>query len=168
VDGTGASYPRELIHLGNRAVERQREMNRVANKHLTERLISADAVRDAFDAMSAYRCDTYLYSEFPHLKNHFDVFRGSDSATFSRQELYMLFEPLSPKGDEAIRAVYDTGLIIPLDSNVDASRKFRVPLLYKAGMGIKERRIKLARRPSTVPQQEQVPVVRPGSDEPSY
>ncbi len=140
VDGMGNAFPRELIHLANKSVERQREINRMEGKHSSTHLISPRALKEAFEAISVYRCDTYLYSEFPHLSKHFDVFRGSDSTTFHREELYMLFEPLNPKGDDAIRAVYDAGLLQPLGQNVDSSRKFRVPLLYKLGMGISERR----------------------------
>jgi hypothetical protein len=140
VDGTGSSFPRELIHLGNRAVEKQREFNRQENRHCSTKLISGKALKEAFEMISAYRCDTYLYSEFPHLTKHFDIFRGSDTTVFHRQELYMLFEPLSPKGDDAIRAVYDTGLLMPLGNNVDSSRKFKVPLLYRSGLGVSERR----------------------------
>ena len=140
VDGMGNSFPRELIHLGNMAVDKQREMNRQTGKHLSNRLISAQALKEAFKLVSRYRCDTYLYAEFPHLTKHFDVFRGSDSATFHREELYMLFEPLVPKGDDALRAVYDAGLIMPLGKNVDSCREFKVPLLYRAGLGITERR----------------------------
>ncbi len=145
VDGMDNSFPRELIHLANRAVEKQREMNRTTGKHMSARLISMKALREAFDSISQYRCDTYLYSEFPHLVKHFDVFRGSESAVFHREELYMLFEPLSPKGDEAIRAVYDAGLLTPIGNNVYSSRKFKVPLLYRSGLGITERRRKLDR-----------------------
>ncbi len=140
IDGTESSFPRELIHLGNKAVEKQREMNRIAGRHTSSRLISGKALREAFEEISAYRCDTYLYSEFPHLAKHFDVFRGSDTSTFHREELTMLFEPLSLKGDDAIRAVYDTGLLLPLGKNVDSSRKFKVPLLYRAGLGMSDRR----------------------------
>lgn len=142
IDGMENSFPRELIHLGNKAVERQREINRQEGKHMSTRLVSPKALRDAFEAISAYRCDTYLYSEFPHLSKHFDVFRGSDTTTFHREELYMLFAPLSPKGDEAIRAVYDTGLLEPLGKNVDSSRKFKVPLLYRVGLGMSDHRNK--------------------------
>ncbi len=149
VDGTGSSFPRELIHLGNRAVEKQREMNRAANKHCSTKLISGKALKEAFEVISAYRCDTYLYSEFPHLSKHFDVFRGSDTAVFHRQELYMLFEPLGIKGDDAIRAVYDTGLLMPLGNNVDSSRKFKVPLLYRQGLGVSERRSYAKSRPAS-------------------
>ena len=145
-DGTGSSFPRELIHLGNRAVEKQREMNRIEGKHLSERLIGPKALREAFGMISSYRCDTYLYSEFPHLARHFDVFRGSDTATFHREELYMLFAPLSPNGDEAIRALYDTGLLQPLGHSVDASMKFKVPLLYRIGLGVRDRRQKPIRK----------------------
>ncbi len=140
VDGMGNSFPRELIHLGNRAVDRQREIDRLEGKHASPRLISSRALRDAFESISLYRCDTYLYSEFPHLSKHFDVFRGSDSPVFHREELYLLFQPLSPNGDEAIRAVYDVGLLTPLGSNVDSSRKFSVPLLYRKGLGITDHR----------------------------
>jgi hypothetical protein len=142
VDGMDNSFPRELIHLANRAVEKQREMNRSSGKHTSTRLISMKALRTAFDSISLYRCDTYLYSEFPHLQKHFDVFRGSESSTFHREELYMLFEPLTPKGDEAIRAVYDAGLLTPLGNSVDSCRKFKVPLLYRSGLGITEHRRK--------------------------
>ena len=143
VDGTGSSFPRELIHLGNRAVEKQREINRIQGSHTSARLINFKALREAFASISQYRCDTYLYSEFPHLAKHFDVFRGSESPVFHREELYMLFEPLNPKGDEAIRAVFDAGLITPLGNNVDSCRKFSVPLLYRPGLGITERRRKI-------------------------
>ncbi len=143
VDGLGTSFPRELIHLGNLAVAKQREMNRAEGKHTSHRLISPKALKEAFAEVSAYRCDTYLYSEFPHLAKHFDVFRGSDSGTFHREELYMLFEPLSPKGDDAIRSVYDAGLLLPVGRTVDSSLKFKIPLLYKTGFGITERKLKL-------------------------
>ncbi len=139
-DGMGYIYPRELIHLGNLAVEKQRELNRDARKHTSANLISGRAVKEAFAAVSIYRCDTYLYSEFPHLSKHFDVFRGSDSATFTREELYRLFERLNPNGDEAIRSVYDAGLLIPLGRTVDASLEFKVPLLYRTGLGMIQRR----------------------------
>jgi hypothetical protein len=145
-DGTGSSFPRELIHLGNRAVEKQREMNRAEGKHLSERLVGPKAIREAFKMISSYRCDTYLYSEFPHLARHFDVFRGSDTATFHREELYMLFSPLSPSGDEAIRALYDTGLLQPFGHSVDSSMKFKVPFLYRPGLGVRERRQKPVRK----------------------
>ncbi len=144
IDGAGNSFPRELIHLGNRAVEKQREINRLVGRHSSSRLISAAALKEAFETVSQYRCDTYLYAEFPHLAKHFDVFRGSDTSVFHREQLTMLFEPLTPRGDEAIRAVFDVGLIGPLGTNVDSSRKFKVPLLYRKGLGITESRTKSA------------------------
>jgi len=152
VDGLGISFPRELIHLGNLAVAKQREMNRATGQHMAQRLVSASAVKQAFKEVSDYRCDTYLYSEFPHLSKHFDVFRGSDSSTFHREELYMLFEPLNPKGDDAIRAVHDAGLLLPIGRNVDSATKFKVPLLYKTGLGISDRRSKLSKPKDSKPQ----------------
>lgn len=138
-DGMGNVYPRELIHLGNIAVEKQREINKLEGEHASNRLISARALKEAFASVSVYRCDTYLYAEFPHLEKHFNVFRGADKATFQRDELYELFERLTPNGDEGIRAVYDSGLITPLGQTVDASGEFRIPLLYRIGLGITQR-----------------------------
>ena len=142
-DGMGHIYPRELIHLGNIAVEKQRDLNPAAGRHASTRLISAAALREAFAEVSVYRCDTYLYSEFPHLAAHFDLFRGSDKATFHRSELYELFEGLEPNGDEGIRSIYDAGLITPLGRTVDSSMEFKVPLLYRVGLGITQRGSKI-------------------------
>lgn len=143
-DGMGNIYPRELIHFGNLAVEKQREADRLNGQHPpTTRLISPRVLKEAFAAVSVYRCDTFLYSEFPHLAKHFDVFRGSNKATFTREELIQFFEPLSIRGDDAIRAVYDTGLLAPLGRTVDSSSSFKVPLLYRVGLGIAERGSKI-------------------------
>jgi hypothetical protein len=138
-DGMGNIYPREIIHLGNLAVEKQREINRLEGDHASSRLISAQALKEAFAAVSVYRCDTYLYAEFPHLTKHIDVFRGSDRATFRREELYQMFEHLDPNGDDAIRAIYDAGLLTPLGRTVDASSDFKIPLLYRIGLGVTQR-----------------------------
>ena len=135
-DGMGNVYPREQIHLGNLAAEKQIEINRREGEHASKRLISSEALREAFALLSIYRCDTYLYSEFPHLSKHFDVFRGVEKINFTREELYKLFEKLTPNGDEGIRAVYDTGLLQPLGRSVDSSMEFKIPLLYRVGLGI--------------------------------
>lgn len=146
VDGLGMRFPREIIHLGNVAVQKQRELVRSEGPLEGGRLIGTRALRKAFDAVSAYRCDTYLNSEFPHLTRHIDAFRGKESATFERDELYRSFEGLEPRGDDAIRAVHDIGLITPIGKNVDSALKFEVPLLYRSGLGIVERKLRKRKR----------------------
>jgi hypothetical protein len=138
-DGMDNIYPRELIHLGNLAVEKQREINRRERRYASSSLINAEALREAFIGVSLYRCDTYLYSEFPHLAKHFDLFRGSERATFTRSDLVQMFSRLVPSGDDAIRAVYDTGLLMPLGPSVDASAEFKIPLIYRVGLGVTQR-----------------------------
>ena len=54
----------------------------------------------------------------------------------------MLFEPLSLRGDEAIRAIHDVGLLIPVGKTVDGSTEFKIPLLYRSGLGVTDRRQK--------------------------
>jgi hypothetical protein len=158
-DGAGNIYPREVIHLGNMAVEKQKELDRLEGKHASPRLISARALKEAFASVSVYRCDTYLYSEFPHLAKHFDHFRGSQKATFTRDELTTLFERLTPNGDEAIRSIYDAGLITPMGRTVDASLEFKVPLLYRIGLGITQRGAKVHAVPKHMKQEYHDPLL---------
>ncbi len=145
VDGLGMSFPREIIHWGNMAVHKQREILRQEHSN-GDRLIGARALRQAFDMVSAYRCDSYLHSEFPHLAAHVDTFRGKEVSTFTREELYRAFEGLDPSGDDGIRAMHDIGLIAPMGKNVDSALRFEVPLLYRSGLGIVERKLRRRKR----------------------
>lgn len=151
IDGLGMLYPREFIHLGNQAVIKQREINKslpnINVKEVSEQnnksILSTKAVKAAFIEVSKYRCDTFLYAEFPHLKNHFDHFKGLTKTTLSREELFTMFSNLTPSGANAIRAIYETGLLQPLgNKNVDACLKFTIPPLYKSGLGIVSRKKK--------------------------
>jgi hypothetical protein len=149
VDGLGMLYPRELIHLGNQAVLKQKETNKLRGIMQTpdsettnkQYLIESRTVKSAFEEVSKYRCDTYLYAEFPHLSNHFNKFRGKENDKISRTELLDMFSNVIPAGNEAVRVVYETGLLKPLENkNMEACRKFAVPHLYKSGLGIIARR----------------------------
>ena len=140
VDGLGMSFPREIIHLGNLASARQRELHREGVRHRNGALVSARAIREAFEEVSLYRCETYLNAEFPHLARHIDVFRGNDASTYTRAELHRLFEGLGPSGNQAIRMLTDVGLLGPVGGNVDAAERFTIPLLYRSGLGISRRK----------------------------
>ncbi len=151
VDGLGLMYPRELIHLGNQTVSKQREINKIrknipindSESIFRGSLLGSRAMKLAFEEVSKYRCDTYLYAEFPHLSKHFDKFRGKEKDKFSREELIDMFSNVSPEGNEAIHAIYETGLLKPSkNQNVDACRSFSIPRLYRAGFGIINRRNK--------------------------
>jgi hypothetical protein len=139
-----------MIHLGNMAVARQRELDRIDGKHQSERLISSRALRSAFEAVSEYRCETYLNAEFPHLAEHFNTLRGKETSIFTKDQLLEDFKRLDPKGEEAIRTVHDVGVISPIGKNADSARRFEIPLLYRSGLGIVERRAKRRKRPLKV------------------
>ncbi len=157
VDGLGMRFPRELIYLGNNAVRLQKDLNRSGDQNGAGWLISSRALRSAFDAVSEYRCETYLNAEFPHLSRHFDALRGKERSSFAREELYTLFEKLSPNGDDGIRAIHDVGLITPIGKNVDSALRYEIPLLYRSGLGITERRLRRRkRRPRTHESKERI------------
>lgn len=151
VDGLGLMYPRELIHLGNQTVSKQREIDKIKkntpindNKLIIRgSLLGSRAMKIGFEEVSKYRCDSYLYAEFPHLSKHFDKFRGKEKDKFSREELIDMFSNVSPDGNEAIHAIYETGFLKPSkNQHVDACRSFSIPHLYKSGFGIINRRNK--------------------------
>lgn len=151
IDGLGMLYPREFIHLGNQAVIKQREINKSlqspSNEGVSQKnyqsILSVRAVKEAFSEVSKYRCDTFLYAEFPHLKNHFNKFKGLTKTLLSREELFTMFSELAPSGADAVRAIYETGLLQPSgNKNVDASLRFTIPVLYRSGLGIVSRRKK--------------------------
>jgi hypothetical protein len=149
IDGLGMLYPRELIHLGNQAVLKQKEINKIrgfiqifdSESSNGKYLIDSRTIKSAFEEVSKYRCDTYLYAEFPHLSNHFDKFKGKEKDKISRTELLDMFSNVTPAGNEAIRVVYETGLLKSSENkNVEACKMFTVPYLYKSGLGIIARR----------------------------
>lgn len=163
VDGLGMGFPREMIHLGNMASARQRELNR-SSADGNGALISARALRLAFDAVSEYRCETYLNAEFPHLRNHFNIFRGREHPVVPKSELVEQCMALDPAGEEAVRVLYDVGLLVPLGKNPDAALKFEVPLLYRSGLGIVERK---KRKPRVRQDKESAPHAAPVRKEPA-
>jgi hypothetical protein len=140
VDGLGMRFPREIIHLANLASAQQREFARSGARPPEGFLVSAKALREAFEEVSAYRCETYLLSEFPDLLGHFDALRGKKTSSFRREELAELFADRRPAGEEAIRVLHDIGLLSPVGGNVDAADRFSIPLLYRSGLGIGSRR----------------------------
>lgn len=147
-DGLGNRYPREIIHLGNSAVERQIELHRKEAIHPPARVIGSRAVREAFERVSAYRCDTYLYSEYPHLSGHIDVFRGCEGGIFTRERLHEMFKGLTPDGNDAILEMYEIGLLQPGGKSVYSSQKFKIPPLYKSGLGIIAKKKKAVQKES--------------------
>lgn len=155
VDGLGMGFPREVIHLGNSAAKRQRSLDRDQGSHTCKRLISSKALKQAFDAVSAYRCETYLDAEFPHLSNHIDRLRGRPAASIGREELRDLYDEMSPSGDEAIRSLHDIGLLAPGGGSVDSARRFEIPLLYRSGLGILQRRKKKSEPEQQTPEPEE-------------
>jgi hypothetical protein len=100
-----------------------------------EGLLSRDAVRDAFPRLSKVRCDTYL-AEFSGLRDHFRRFEGQSSATFERGALLDLMSGLQPSGDDMLRALHETGVLMPLRGNVATAPEFEIPRLYRPGLGL--------------------------------
>lgn len=130
-DGLGGKYPRELINFANYAKVEQKELNNFE----ADCLISGNAVKKAFSKVSDIKCNTYL-SEFPVLRQHFERFRGKDSAKYDRKQLVALMDGLEPAGDDMIRALYETGMLEAKNGRAAADSLFEIPKLFRFGLGL--------------------------------
>lgn len=129
-DGLGGKYPREFINFANYSKEEQKN-----EKFDDNCLISGNAIRKAFGKVSVTKCDTYL-SEFPQLRNHFERFGGRDTARYTREEIGKLMSGLELKGDDMIRALYETGMLEAQHGRGAADSSFEIPKLFRAGLGL--------------------------------
>ena len=130
-DGIGGRYPRELINFANYAKTEQMELTIFEE----DCLISGNAIKRAFGKVSEVKCNTYL-SEFPLLREHFERFRGKDSAKYNRKQLVDLMEGLEPTGDDMIRAIYETGMLEAKNGRGVADSSFEIPKLFRIGLGL--------------------------------
>lgn len=136
-DGKGEKFPREFIQYGNFSIEEQKKLNEISVKYNTDKLISGKAIENSLNLISSFRVDTYLNSEFPYLKKHFNKLKGLSSKKISRKKLEDLFNGLSPSGNEAIEQIFETGLLKIKDQKViDSAQAFEIPSLYLSGLGI--------------------------------
>lgn len=139
-DGLGKIYPREFIHLANQSVSVQKELLRAQN-NCYNYLISEKAIKIAFKSVSKYRCDSYLYAEYPHLVEHFNKLKEYGYDTLSKEEFENLFAGMNPSGKDALLILYDTGLLQPLkNKTIQGSSKYKVVDLYKHGFGLSTKR----------------------------
>lgn len=132
-DARGTAFPRETILLGNRSRDRQKALGDTGEASTS--LIGREAIRDGFTQVSALRCDTYL-AEFPWLREHFARFAGKTQAEFSRDEVVSMMEGLAPEGSEMLTALYEVGLLRPIDGHATNASRFEVPRLYRQGLGL--------------------------------
>lgn len=130
-DGLGGTYPREFINIGNYSRD-----NQLRDKALEDDcLISGKSIKMAFLDVSLVKCNTYL-SEFPTLRNHFERFRGKNTAKYNRDELIALMDGLVPSGEEMIREIYETGILEPQKIRSSSAIEFEIPKLYRTGLGL--------------------------------
>lgn len=141
-DGLGKIYPREFIHLANLAIAEQRAIYKKMQPN-GEYLISEKAVKSAFKLVSKYRCETYLFAEFPHLTKHFNKLSEFGFDRIKKEELFKLFEDCNPSGIDALRAFYDAGLLKTINNkSIDTAQEYIIPDLYKYGLGLTKRKHK--------------------------
>ncbi len=132
-DAQGTVLPREAILLGSLARKTQLDLS--GGPASGDSLISREAVREAFRALSKARCESYL-AEFPELAKHFLRFQGQASAVFAKPTLERIMGGLHPQGDDLLQELFDIGLLTPNRADVKTATSFEVPRLYRVGLGL--------------------------------
>jgi hypothetical protein len=133
ISDSGGMYPREAIYWANRAAEW--ELEKASKEEESTSLITGASLVDTYFDVSKARCEAYL-SEFGWLKAHFDRLQGQEGPVFKRAELLEIMEGLSPEGDDMVRELCDVGVIDPVEGASSTAKSFRVPLLYRYGLGL--------------------------------
>ena len=70
------------------------------------------------------------------MRKHFNQFRGKDTARYTRDELCALMDGLEPKGDDMIRALYETGMLEAQHGRESSDSSFEIPKLFRMGLGL--------------------------------
>jgi hypothetical protein len=132
-DGNGTRSPRNLIDLVNKAKERQiRKEERLSKRAIRpHHLIESDSLNDSFEDLSIMRVDDTLIAEYPELAPVIETFREG-KATWDTQSIGL---HLNVEGDE-LAVVIDKLLAIGFFAPFGKA-KYRIPLLYRPGMNIK-------------------------------
>jgi len=130
-NGKDDSYPRELINFCKKAKNEQQNMSDLPD----ESLIGESSLKNALEEMSRKHVTTVLYSEFEDLETHFDQLKGGERK-YTRSELEELFKNMTPSGRDAIKRLYQIGLLKPQNDGGYTDTEFEIPLIYRQGLHI--------------------------------
>ena len=136
-DGLKGVYPREIINFSNISVSEELDSGESLedDAHSVTSLISGNSIRKAFSKVSKIKVESYL-SEFPHLQKHFDRFSGQQKADYTQNEFLELMNGLIPSGEEMIKQLHETGVILYSDGVLTPNTNLSVPRLFRQGLGI--------------------------------
>ncbi len=123
--------PRDMIDLFNYAKAEQFRQHRL-NPDNQKHLISPTSFVVGLDELSKHKKETFLFAEFPHLKEHFLKFEGKHS----EYTLENLQEILGPDYLKILDDLRSIGFI----KSIPKSATYRIPVIWRKGLNIRRGR----------------------------
>jgi hypothetical protein len=127
-DSNNIVTPRDIIDFFNFAKAEQLKQVKLSPKS-QEHLIEAEVFKKALDELSRHKRDTFLYAEFPHLKEQFLKFEGNQS----EYDLASLTELIGSNPSKTIDDLKSIGFL----KYVPKSATYKVPVIWRKGLSIR-------------------------------
>jgi len=127
-DSNNIVTPRDIIDFFKLAKSEQLKQHKLNPKD-QECLILPDTFRKALEELSRHKKDTFLFAEFPHLKDVFLKFEGK----FSEYDQTSLAQLLGPNYAKIIDDLKAIGFL----RYVPKSATFKIPVIWRKGLNIR-------------------------------
>jgi hypothetical protein len=127
-DSNNIVTPRDIIDFFNIAKAEQLKQYKLNPKD-QEFLIQTDTFKKALEELSRHKRDTFLFAEFPHLKEYLLKFEGSPSE-YDQASLFKLLGANAPKVADDLKSI---GFL----RYIPKSATYRVPAIWRKGMSIR-------------------------------
>lgn len=137
-DSNNIVTPRDMIDFLKFAKSEQYKKNKINPKN-QEFLISEESFKKALDDLSVHKKDTFLFAEFPHLKEVFLKFEGAYSE-YDKQSLELLLGSDFMKTVDDLRGI---GFI----KHIPKSGTYKISGIWRKGLNIRRGKAHLKRAP---------------------
>jgi len=137
-DANNIVTPRDMIDFFKFAKSEQYKKHKLNPKN-QEYLISEDCFKKALDDLSAHKKDTFLFAEFPHLKEVFLKFEGAHSE-YDKQSLENLLGPEYLKIIDDLRGI---GFI----KHIPKSGTYKISSIWRKGLNVRRGKAHVKRAP---------------------
>jgi len=127
-DANNIVTPRDMIDFFKFAKAEEFKQNRL-NPKSHDYLISEDTFKKALNELSVHKRDTFLFAEFPHLKDILFKFEGA----YSEYNTESLKELIGPDYIKVLDDLRGIGFI----KHIPKSGTYKIPLVWRKGLNVR-------------------------------
>ena len=129
-DGNGVVTPRDIIDFFRYAKTEQLRAYKINPKE-QDKLIGENYFKIALKELSKHKKTTFLFAEFPHLKNAFIKFDGG----FSEYDVGSLKELLQEENTKILEDLKSIGFI----KYIPKTGTYKIPIIWRKGLNIRRK-----------------------------